>query len=137
MPNGIAGVGYGEGDVERQLSRLRQAGVTPVYVIPPDLGLTPHLFLLEQQGIVEHLLAFNDPDVDTIYLLSDGSPTVGEQSIPEIITYKLDQWNRNRRVIINCIGFFPGQAQNQNKAEARTFLRNLAHKNEGFYKEIY
>ncbi|MEM7263473.1 MAG: VWA domain-containing protein [Planctomycetota bacterium] len=81
--------------------------------------------------------AFADPNVDTIYLLSDGSPTVGEEFIPDLIRLRVDEWNRDRRVIINCIGFFPGTAKNQDKAEARDFLRQLAQENEGFYKEIY
>lgn len=81
--------------------------------------------------------AFADPDVDTIYLLSDGVPTVGEQSIPQLILMDIETWNRDRRVIINTIGFFPGDAKNQDKIEAREFLRNLAHAHEGFYKEIY
>lgn len=81
--------------------------------------------------------AFEDRDVDTIYLLSDGVPTVGEESIPELIQREVAKWNRDRRIIINCIGFFPGDAKNQDKAEARTFLLRLAEQNEGFYKEIY
>lgn len=82
-------------------------------------------------------LAFADPDVDTIFLLSDGSPTVGKETIPDIIRLKVAEWNRNRRVVINCIGFFPGEAKHQDKDEARRFLRELAHENEGFYREIY
>ncbi len=48
--------------VESQVARLRRAGVIPVYVIPPGLAKTPHLSFLEWAGVVEHLLAFNDPD---------------------------------------------------------------------------
>lgn len=81
--------------------------------------------------------AFKDPDVDTIYLLSDGQPTVGEETIPEIIFQKVDELNRTRQIAINCIGFFPGFAKNQNKKEARDFLRRLALENEGTYKEIF
>ena len=46
-------------------------------------------------------------------------------------------WNRHRKVIINCIGFFPGEAKFEEKDLAREFLRGLARDNEGFYKEIY
>lgn len=80
--------------------------------------------------------AFEDPDMDTIYLLSDGSPTVGKETIPQLIRRQVEEWNRTRWVTINCIGFFPGEAKNQDKAEARTFLRNLAADTGGFYKEI-
>lgn len=82
-------------------------------------------------------LAFDDKEIDTIYLLSDGSPTVGEQTIPEMIYLQVGEWNRHRHVIINCIGFFPGNAKNENKQEARDFLRKLALENEGYYREIY
>ncbi len=81
--------------------------------------------------------AFDDPDVDTIYVLSDGSPTIGDEHIPDLIRLRVEEWNRDRRVIINCIGFFPGEAKNQDKESARDFLRQLASDNEGFYKEIY
>ncbi len=101
----------------KNLEKLRSGGETNAY------------------GALE--AAFADPEVDTIYLLSDGAPTVGAQSIPTLIRMQVQEWNRDRRVIINCIGFFPGTAKNQDKEEAREFLRTLAHENEGFYKEIY
>ncbi|MEE8141511.1 MAG: HEAT repeat domain-containing protein [Planctomycetota bacterium] len=81
--------------------------------------------------------AFGDAKVDTIYFLSDGAPTVGEESIPDLIRMRIAEWNRDRRIIINCIGFFPGEARNQDKEQAREFLRRMAHENEGYYKEIY
>jgi hypothetical protein len=80
--------------------------------------------------------AFSDARVDTIYLLSDGSPTVGDETIPTIILNKVAEWNRYRGVKIHCIGFFPGDARNQNKAEARTFLIDLAQQNRGRYTEV-
>ena len=82
-------------------------------------------------------LAFKDPDVDTIYLLSDGTPTAGDETIAEVIRMKVRDWNRHRKVIINCIGFFPGEADYEDKDLAREFLRGLARDNEGFYKELY
>jgi len=39
-------------------------------------------------------------------------------------------------VKVHCIGFFPGDARNQNKAEARTFLIDLAQQNRGRYTEV-
>lgn len=80
--------------------------------------------------------AFEDPEADTIYLLSDGSPTVGDETIPALIRQKVDEWNRYRGVKIHCIGFFPGDARHQDKAEARTFLVDLARENRGRYIEI-
>ena len=80
--------------------------------------------------------AFEDSEVDTIYLLSDGSPTVGDETIPALIRRAVDEWNRYRGVKIHCIGFFPGEARNQDKAEARTFLMDLSRENRGRYSEI-
>ncbi|HIA28489.1 MAG TPA: VWA domain-containing protein, partial [Planctomycetes bacterium] len=81
-------------------------------------------------------LAFSDSGVDTIYLLSDGQPTVGEETIPTLILDAVQLWNRYRGVRVHCIGFFPGDARNQDKLEARDFLRQLARRNQGKYTEI-
>ena len=81
-------------------------------------------------------IAFADPKIDTIYLLSDGSPTVGDETIPALIRRHVMEWNRYRGVKIHCIGFFPGEARYQDKAEARTFLMDLANDNRGRYTEI-
>lgn len=81
-------------------------------------------------------LAFQDEEVDTIYLLTDGSPTVGAETIPALIRRKVDEWNRYRGVKIHAIGFFPGDAKHQDKADARTFLLDLTRENRGRYIEI-
>ncbi len=48
-------------------------------------------------------LAFEDPDVDTIYVLSDGEPTVGEVIDPHAIRQEVAEWNEHRGVVIHCI----------------------------------
>jgi len=80
--------------------------------------------------------AFADRDVDTIYLLSDGSPTVGEETSGTLILDAVNRWNRYRGTRIHCIGLFAGDAPNQDEARAREFLRRLAHDNQGRYTEI-
>jgi len=47
-------------------------------------------------------MAFGDPIVDTIYILSDGEPTVGVTD-PTLIRENVSVWNRNRGVEIHCI----------------------------------
>ncbi len=47
--------------------------------------------------------AFADPDVDTIFVLSDGEPTAGEVVDPSLIRDRVKEWNRNRRIVINTI----------------------------------
>ncbi|MEZ6037459.1 MAG: HEAT repeat domain-containing protein [Planctomycetota bacterium] len=47
--------------------------------------------------------AFADPDVDTIFLLSDGMPTAGDVIDPFGIRQAVADWNRHRKVVINAI----------------------------------
>ena len=48
--------------------------------------------------------AFADPDVDTIFVLSDGEPSVGEITDPELIRERVAEWNQHRRIVIHTIG---------------------------------
>ena len=48
-------------------------------------------------------LAFEDPDVDTIFVLSDGEPTSGDVTDPFTIREDVAAWNENRGGKINCI----------------------------------
>jgi hypothetical protein len=48
--------------------------------------------------------AFADPDVDTIFVLSDGEPSVGEVTDPELIRERVAEWNQHRRIVIHTIG---------------------------------
>lgn len=47
--------------------------------------------------------AFEDPDVDTIYLLSDGYPSAGRVRDPEALAAAVERWNRTRRIRIHTI----------------------------------
>lgn len=47
--------------------------------------------------------AFADPDVDTIFLLSDGEPTAGAEIDPARIRESVAAWNRFRRITIHTI----------------------------------
>ncbi len=54
--------GYDVRALRNQIEALRRAGVVPIYLVLPRTKATPDFLLLEQQGILEHLLAFNDPE---------------------------------------------------------------------------
>jgi HEAT repeat protein len=54
--------------------------------------------------------AFADPDVDTIFLLSDGEPTVGDEIEPMAIREAVKGWNEHRKIVINTIAI-AGQFQ--------------------------
>jgi len=62
---------------------------------------------------------------DTIYLVSDGAPTVGKFTRGEVILEYVRRWNRNRGVKVDAIGV--GEDQDVN------FLRTLAEENGGVY----
>lgn len=47
--------------------------------------------------------AFEDPDIDTIYLLSDGDPSVGKVIDPGLIRHEVQQWNAVRKIQINTV----------------------------------
>ena len=48
-------------------------------------------------------IAFDDPLVDTIYLLTDGAPSAGKVTDPALIRAEVSRWNRVRHVRIHCI----------------------------------
>lgn len=47
--------------------------------------------------------AFEDPEVDTIFVLSDGEPSIGAITDPWGIRSEVANWNQDRGVVINAI----------------------------------
>lgn len=47
--------------------------------------------------------AFADPDVDTIYVMSDGEPSVGDVVDPVMIREEVAAWNEHRGIVLNTI----------------------------------
>lgn len=64
--------------------------------------------------------AFEDPDVDTIYLLSDGAPGSGKITDTREILREIRKKNRSRQIIINTISL-----------GTSAFMRDLAGQNGG------
>lgn len=52
-------------------------------------------------GAVE--AAFRDKEVDTIFVLSDGEPSVGDELDPRVIRDHIARWNEHRDIEIHCI----------------------------------
>ncbi len=71
-------------------------------------------------------LAFQDPLVDTIYLLSDGAPTVGEITDIEEIRAEVARWNGARHVRIHGISM----------GQDSTLLRWLCEDTGGSYRRV-
>jgi Mg-chelatase subunit ChlD len=80
--------------------------------------------------------AFGDRLVDTIYLLSDGVPTVGKVINTEIIKSEIRRLNRARHITIHTTAFLAGEDPSQDKREAKAFMKELAAENGGVYKLI-
>ncbi|MDE0959337.1 MAG: HEAT repeat domain-containing protein [Planctomycetota bacterium] len=72
--------------------------------------------------------AFDDPDVNTIYFLSDGSPTMGKIVEPGGILAAIRSLNQQRKVKIHTIGFHLDPAASQ-------LMRLLAEENHGTFVE--
>jgi hypothetical protein len=70
--------------------------------------------------------AFADPEVDTIYLLTDGEPTVGRLIDPDDILDEVTRWNRQRQITLHCIGL---------GVDTR-LLRELAASSGGAYRHV-
>ncbi|MEO0478032.1 MAG: VWA domain-containing protein [Planctomycetota bacterium] len=47
--------------------------------------------------------AFEERELDTIYLLSDGAPSAGPITDPEQLAATIRRWNQTRRIRIHCI----------------------------------
>jgi len=74
-------------------------------------------------GLVQ---AFNDPEVDTIYLLTDGQPTAGEKVDATEILEAVQQMNRVRQIVIHCISV----------GRESALLQDLAAITGGTYKKV-
>ena len=72
--------------------------------------------------------AFENDEVDTIYLLSDGAPTPPEKAGMNVILERMRKLNRVRSVKINTIGF-------DLKDKEKEFLRTLADEHFGVFVE--
>jgi HEAT repeat protein len=85
--------------------------------------------------------AFAEPDVDTIFFLSDGHPSGGTVLDPELILADVAKWNRIRRVRVHAIALMLGEppaafAGTEDADRATDFMRRLAEENDGSFKLI-
>jgi HEAT repeat protein len=71
-------------------------------------------------------LAFEDERVDTLYLLSDGSPDQGTVDDPEQIRAEVRRWNSTRHLKIHCVSL----------GGAIPLLRNLAKDTGGEFRTV-
>lgn len=82
-----------------------------------------------------------NPQVDTIYLLTDGLATDGEPIVPEAILASVHRWNRFRRVVIHTIALTledlqPDALRKESLAGIKQFMRRLASLTGGEYRVV-
>jgi len=95
----------------------------------PAGGTASHTALID-------IFALND-NLETIYFVSDGQPTVGLFIKPEEILREVKKINRYRKVIIHTIGVYtPGGGAKGSVGKLEGFMKDLANQNEGFYKRV-
>ncbi len=76
---------------------------------------------------------FGFRNLEAIYFVSDGAPTVGEITDKEQIVEAVHEGNRTRRVTIYTIGIEPDEDQDKSFEK---FLRDLAEENYGLYRPV-
>jgi hypothetical protein len=89
-------------------------------------------------GVLESALA--DKDVDTIYFLSDGTPTVGSTLDHNEILKRVRGLNTMRNILIHSLAFMVGDASamkvTEDKSAALKFMQDLARENGGYFKKF-
>ena len=85
--------------------------------------------------------ALKDEDVDTVFLLSDGSPTAGAVIEPDAILAEVREMNRWRRVRIHTIALLKGEPPSgmgalEDPASAESFMKRLAAENDGQFRVV-
>jgi hypothetical protein len=86
-------------------------------------------------------LAFEEPEADTIFFLSDGTPSVGDLIDPDQILAGVRELNRYRRVRIHCVALIRGSPPAayqgmEDPDRAIEFMRRLAAENDGDLKVV-
>jgi len=79
--------------------------------------------------------AWNIDGVDTIYLLTDGSPSVGVTDTSRIIS-DVKVWNAKTPIKINTIAFLMGTDDSDDKPASRKLMSALAEATNGIYRAI-
>ncbi len=85
--------------------------------------------------------AFRDPEVDTIYFLSDGSPTAGKYTDFTRICQEVRRWNATRAVKVHTIAFLAGDGtplgiREGTKSVPKAFMQELAEATGGSYRLV-
>jgi len=85
--------------------------------------------------------AFDDPDADTVFFLSDGHPSVGRVTDPALILNLVRDWNQLRRVHVHCVALLKGLPpiafrSIESADRSAAFMSRLAKDNGGRFRRI-
>ena len=86
-------------------------------------------------------VAMQDEAVDTVFFLSDGSPTAGAILDPQTILAELAAMNRWRRVRFHTVALVRGEppplfAGSEDPAASAAFMAQLARENDGTFRKV-
>ncbi len=104
-----------------------QEAVTLVAGLRPNGGTNIY-------GALEKALA--DPEVDTLYFLTDGMPTAGKKTDNATILKDVMSWRGKRPVAVNTIAFLMGNDASDDKPKARALMFELAKATSGIARAI-
>jgi Mg-chelatase subunit ChlD len=102
-----------------------KSGVEFGYKYPANGGTNSHEALR---------VAFNMAGVETIYFLSDGSPSVGTKTDPNAIIADVKTWNSKANIKVNSIALIMGTMKDENKVLAKNFMKTLSETTGGAYR---
>jgi hypothetical protein len=85
--------------------------------------------------------ALKNVDADTIFFMSDGTPTVGSPVDPDEILAELREANRWRRVRIHTVALLRGEPPgnylaSEDPLAAASFMKRIAQEHEGEFREV-
>jgi HEAT repeat protein len=86
--------------------------------------------------------AMKNVDADTVFFMSDGTPTVGVPVEPDEILAELREVNRWRRVRIHTVALLRGEPPgnylaSEDPLAAASFMRRIASEHEGEFREVH
>lgn len=80
--------------------------------------------------------AFNTPELNAIYFLTDGVPTAGTQTDVKAILSDVEYWNQGRNLKIHATALLSGNTDRAEKKQSRDLMYQLASKTGGVYRAI-
>jgi len=122
---------------ERVIAWKPQLQKATADLIPSAIAFTKQFPANGGTNIYEALrVAWNTPRVDNIYLLTDGSPSVGAKTNTDAILADVKLWNSKTPIKVHTIAFLMGTEKWDNKPASRSFMKAIADATGGTYRAI-